>query len=145
MRYSLTTLAHAIMELTQPALDRATCFTQHRGLREAWFDRSHELAQFLLLGDETPHAEAAARTVVMFAFGSTHPPAVFWSSPLGQLLYRRGGFPPRNPTKAEAAQILGISHQAVSDLIKRGRLTVEGPRVTKDSIAARLRPQFEEV
>lgn len=144
MRYTVDSLAEAIMLLTQPAIDRAMAFTRHPGLPEAWVSRSRELAELLILAERLDEYTSAARTVAQFAFQG-YPPAVFWASDLGQLLYRRGGFPPRNPTKAEAARILRISHQAISDLIRRGRLVTDGPRVTKDSIAARMRPHFEEI
>lgn len=143
MRYSLTTLAKAIMVLTQPSIDRAVCYTRQPGLAEAWHERSYEQAQAMLVGTE-PYAEQAAQTVVAFAFGPTGPDADFWESPLGRFLFKKGGFPPRNPTKKEVAYILGVTHQAVSDLIKRGRLMECGTNVDKAGVVARLRLQMEE-
>ncbi|GAA1606052.1 hypothetical protein [Actinoplanes couchii] len=80
----------------------------------------------VLEGDD----DAAAVQLIARLIGTLHPgdqpfnpPADWWRSPFGQIVLRRAGHPyAASVSYATAGAMLGITRQAVHDLVRRGRL-----------------------
>lgn len=136
-RWSMTSLGKAVAELTQCSIDVTSSFMPSDDLLDRWHYRCHELAQ-IMLAYGPDERKKAAQAVMSFAFPQSVP-SDFWSGDLGQLLFRLGGFPPRNPTKKEAASILQVTHQAISYMIGHGRLVEVGGNVDMASLMERVR------
>jgi hypothetical protein len=79
-----------------------------------------------LLGPDARQARfTAARLVATLYPGDTafDPPASWWATPLGRVVARRVGHPgARHVSYAVAGAMLGVTRQAVHDLIQRGKL-----------------------
>lgn len=74
-----------------------------------------------MINDSHPGGATAAQAVVEMAFGE-YPPAEFWATDLGQVLFGAGGFPDRGATVTEAARVLRITHQGASHAARVGGL-----------------------
>lgn len=66
----------------------------------------------------------------------------FWSTSLGQLVFRRNGFPNRPATLAEAAAILRVTQQAVSAMKHRGVLRHRQGRIFRSSLYAAFQERY---
>ncbi len=97
----------------------------------------------ILLNDENEEAPVIGRKISRLALLSAdiedalrskqkrpNTNAGFWRTGLGQLVYRRGGFPEGPVTSLEAAAILKVTRQAVDSMRKEGKLRTA--RGTKD-------------
>lgn len=69
--------------------------------------------------------------------GSSRPSmerANFWRTPLGQLIFERGGFPERSATVAEAAAVLGVTRQATDVMRKSLKLRSRNGAIFRTSL-----------
>ncbi|WP_430783810.1 hypothetical protein [Actinoplanes sp. G11-F43] len=87
--------------------------------------RATEWARVLEGADHTAAVHLIARLIAALhpdehAF---NPPADWWRSPFGQIVLRRVGHPyAASVSYATAGAMLGVTRQAVHDLVRRGRL-----------------------
>ena len=94
-------------------------------LRQLVRRRAGQWATQLLDGDDTTAVRAAVRLIATLypddrAFD---PPVDWWRTPLGGVVARRVGHPgAESVSYATAGAMLGITRQAVHDLVRRGRL-----------------------
>ena len=80
-----------------------------------WADR--------LLGPEANFAIATIIGALYPGDGPFDPPADWWQTPLGRVVLLRMGFPGREAVSyAVAGSMLGVTRQAVHDLVTRGKL-----------------------
>jgi hypothetical protein len=103
---------------------------------------SRAWAAVLLGDDDQAAARTAIRIVVALYPGDApfDPPPPWWRTPLGQVVIRRVGHPSVQAVSySVAGAMLGVTRQAVHDLVARGKL-VRHPDggVTVDSVRARL-------
>jgi hypothetical protein len=104
-----------------------------------WADR--------LLGDDDADAVHAAASLIGALYpgdGRFDPPAAWWRTPLGRVIALRIGHPDTDPVSyAVAGAMLGVTRQAVHDLVTRGKLArhTDGG-VTVDSVRSRLNEQL---
>ncbi|BCJ29981.1 hypothetical protein [Actinocatenispora sera] len=96
-----------------------------------------------LLGPDGRQARFTAARLVATLYpddAAFDPPAAWWATPLGRVVARRVGHPgAHHVSYAVAGAMLGVTRQAVHDLIQRGKLDRHpdgGVRVT--SVRARL-------
>lgn len=87
--------------------------------------RAGQWADAMRDGDDTTAVLTGARLIATLYPGDRpfDPPADWWRTPLGQTVARRVGHPSAESVSyATAGAMLGISRQAVHDLVRRGRL-----------------------
>ncbi|SDT77985.1 hypothetical protein [Actinoplanes derwentensis] len=87
--------------------------------------RAGEWARVLTGDDDTAAVHLIARLIGTLHSGDQpfNPPADWWRSPFGQIVLRRAGHPYAQAVSyATAGAMLGITRQAVHDLVRRGRL-----------------------
>jgi hypothetical protein len=87
--------------------------------------RARRWAETMLHGDDQTAIRTAARLIATLYPGDRpfDPPAEWWGTPLGQVVAVRAGHPwAESITYATAGAMLGITRQAVHDLVRRGRL-----------------------
>lgn len=94
-------------------------------LRETIRSRARGWADEMLGADETAARFTAIRVVSTLYPGDTpfDPPAEWWATPLGRVVARRVGHPgATHVSYGVAGAMLGVTRQAVHDLVTRGRL-----------------------
>ena len=87
--------------------------------------RAGQWATQLQDGDDTTAVRAAVRLIATLYPGDRafDPPVEWWRTPLGGVVARRVGHPAAESVSyATAGAMLGITRQAVHDLVRRGRL-----------------------
>lgn len=111
-------------------------------LRELLAVKSRDWADVLCGDDDRAAAFLAIRLVSALYPGDApfDPPAAWWATPLGRAVARRAGHPAATAVPVSvAAAMLGITRQAVHDLVRRHKLDrdPEGA-ITAASVQARL-------
>lgn len=112
-----------------------------RGIGEFVDDVLRNWARTLVNPFGTEYAKYAGQNIVRLAF-EDKPPAEFWRTDLGQKIADIDGFPERSASRTEAAAVLGITRQAVSQAMEAGRLRhdrADDDRVARASLMRQYR------
>jgi hypothetical protein len=94
-------------------------------IRSRLAGRAGAWAASLVGGDDRAAALTAVRLVAAFypGDGPFDPPPAWWQTPLGQVTARRAGHPGADAVSySVAGAMLGVTRQAVHDLVSRGKL-----------------------
>ena len=90
------------------------------------------------LREPGPHLRELVPSLMAALWPETSPPTLWWSSALGRAVERTGLWDRTSLSHSEAGRMLGVTRQAISGLVQRGRLDPhEDGGVTRDSVLTR--------